>query len=114
MPKFTYEVDTDERTTKAFVNGNEVDASEFSVGCYTTKDCSDSEEHRECYLSITHKVDEGSRLTYSYSFRNGSNASFSEAVTRRTGDIAKQVAKFIGMLIAGDKLEKRLMSVQKK
>lgn len=109
MPKFTYEVDTDAKTVKTFLDGQEMDASEFSVGCYRGKEYGTNDTYNECYASFTRITSENSRLTYSYSFRDGKNPSYSEATTNYTGETAKTAAKAIGALISRSVLEKALI-----
>jgi len=108
MPKFTYEIDTGAKTTKVMVDGEEVVVSDFSVGCYSGKDYNTQADYRECYASLTRNINDTSRLTYSYSFRDGPSPSYSEAITSYQNEVAKVAAKAVARTIAQYTLEKAM------
>src|SRR5687767_14151194 len=108
MPKFSCEIDSDAKTTKFMIDGNEVPAYDFSIGCYTGHKCCDPEDEskvqarKECYVSVS-QGDINDRYTHSVNFSLDSDNFYSESITRYHA-VAKEIGKIISKVIAATKL----------
>jgi hypothetical protein len=106
--KFTCEIDTEERSSKFMIDGQEVTAAEFSVGCYNSypySEGSSEKGNRYCYVSVT-QGDMDNRWTHSISFSDGEKSTYSESKTKYS--VAKEIGKSIARLFAAANLSKAL------
>ncbi len=116
MPKFTAEIDTDNRTVQLLIDGNPVDSDEF---CLTRCEYSQmnmdgtSQDYTRTYVSVTQANSAGDeKYTQSIEFVDGENPSYSESMS--TNNVGKEMAKVISRTIAASKLSESLGKISKK
>ncbi len=108
MSKFTAEIDTDEKTSKFYINGQEVMVDGFCVNSSSYTDMNGNQV--DCkYANYCTKQSDGTIISESYSFDNSGN--YSENIGKY--NINKEIAKIIRNSIAADKMCKALLKMKK-
>lgn len=105
--KIRCEVDTEDKSTKFFIDDNEVFLNEFSIAHYSPSSCCDSDkkEGPYTYVSISQQVGDG---THSYSIRFQEGSSAEATAIKANVSVAKEVGKIVNRLVATDVLSKAL------
>jgi hypothetical protein len=108
MAKFEIEFDSDTKQVSLKADGQDISASDFSIGKYSFKD-QDGNDYYCVYMSFSIRRDDNSAVTYSYSYDTKSKIL---AEISSNYSVAKEIGKLVQQAKNADKLSNAIAKKQ--